>query len=174
MTMTAKQQRFVDEYLKDLNATQAAIRAGYSARTAEWQGPQLLGKPHVAAAVREAQARRSRKTGIDAAWVLNRLGQEADADLADLYDDTGGLKPIHEWPKIWRQGLVQGIDVEELFEGGGEDRRQIGVVKKIRLESRIKRLELIGKHVGVQAFQENVKVSGLDALAERLARAKGK
>lgn len=172
MNLPPKQQRFVEEYLIDLNATQAAIRAGYSARTAEQQGPRLLGNIRVAEALREAQAARSEKTRIDAAWVLNRLGQEADADLADLYDEDGKLKPIHEWPKIWRQGLVRGIDVEELFEGAGKDRRQIGVVRKVRIDSRVKRLELIGKHIGVKAFEERIDVTVHDALADRLRKAR--
>jgi hypothetical protein len=57
------------------------------------------------------------------------LVDEAEADLADLYDDDGNLLPIHDWPKIWRQGLVQGMDIEELFDGYAGDREQIGVVR---------------------------------------------
>lgn len=165
MTLTPKQQRFVEEYLIDLNATQAAIRAGYSARTAEWQGPQLLGKIHVAAAVRAAQADRSSATRVDAAWVLSRLAQEAEADLSDLYAEDGSLKPVRDWPKIWRQGLVQGVETDEDPEGGGR-------VRKVKLSDRVKRLELIGKHIGVKAFEERVDVTLHDALADRLRKAR--
>lgn len=79
--LTPKQARFVEEYLVDLNATAAAKRAGYSARTAEWQGPQLLGKTHVAAAVEQAKAKLSEKTGITVARVLadlERLQRKAE------------------------------------------------------------------------------------------------
>ena len=153
-SLTPKQQAFVEQYLIDLNATQAAIRAGYSPKTAEQQGSRLLRNAQVQRAVSEGQKERSEKTGITAQWVLERLADEATADLADILNDDGGLRPVHEWPLIWRQGLVSGLDVEELFEGQGEDREQVGYVKKVKLSDRVKRIELIGKHVGVQAFRE--------------------
>jgi phage terminase small subunit len=169
--LTPKQARFVEEYLIDLNATQAAIRAGYSAKTANEIGAENLAKPSIKAAIDAAMAERSQQTKIDAQWVLKRLAAEAEADIADLYDDDGNLLPVAEWPLIWRQGLVQGIEVEELFEGRGADRVHIGRLRKIKLDSRVKRIELIGKHIGVNAFQENVHHTGLDALGDRLERA---
>lgn len=150
--MTPKQQRFVDEYLIDLNATQAAIRAGYSAKTANEQGARLLANVSVRNAVSEAKAKRSKETGIDAAWVLSRLAAEAFADLADLYDEHGRVKPVKDWPLVWRQGLVAGIEVETIGEGAGH-------VTKVKISERIKRVELIGKHVDVQAFKEKLEVA---------------
>lgn len=79
--LTPKQQRFVEEYLVDLNASGAARRAGYSVRTAEWQGPQLLGKTHVAAAVAEQRARlseRTQRTVDDAMADIRRRGKLAE------------------------------------------------------------------------------------------------
>ncbi len=154
--MTPKQQRFVEEYLIDLNATQAAIRAGYSENAAKEQGYENLTKPHIAEAIAEAMAVRSERTKIDADWVLARLAGEATADLADLYDENGGLKPITEWPLVWRQGLVAGLDVDEEFKDG----EKLGQVTKIKLSDRIKRVELIGKHVDVQAFAERHEHTG--------------
>ncbi|WIA54327.1 terminase small subunit [Sphingobium sp. WTD-1] len=150
--MTPKQQRFVDEYLIDLNATQAAIRAGYSAKTANEQGARLLANVSVRNAVSEAKAKRSKETGIDAAWVLSRLAAEAFADLADLYDEHGRVKPVKDWPLVWRQGLVAGIEVETIGAGAGQ-------VTKVKISERIKRVELIGKHVDVQAFKEKLEVA---------------
>jgi len=75
--MTPRQQRFVDEYLVDLNATQAAIRAGYSARTAEQQGPRLLGNVEIAKAVQAAQQVRSDRVQITQDDVLRGLRREA-------------------------------------------------------------------------------------------------
>ena len=169
--LTRKQARFVQEYLIDLNATKAAVRSGYSKRTAQQTCSQIMSKIVVKNAIDAAMRDRADETKIDAALVLKRLAAEAEADIADLYDDDGSLKPVKEWPKIWRQGLVQGIEIDALFEGAGQDRVQVGVTKKIRLDNRIRRIELIGKHIGVNAFQEQVSVSGLDALADRLARA---
>ena len=154
--MTPKQQRFVEEYLIDLNATQAAIRAGYSKKSARAVGSENLTKPDIRAAVAEAQQARSERTKIGADWVLARLADEADADLADLYDENGGLKPITEWPLVWRQGLVAGLDVDEEFKDG----EKLGQVTKIKLSDRIKRVELIGKHVDVQAFAERHEHTG--------------
>lgn len=151
--MNARQSAFVNEYLIDLNATQAAIRAGYSAKTAYSQGERLLKNAEVAAAVSAAQAERSQRTRINADWVLSRLGAEVEADLADLYREDGSVKPVHEWPLIWRQGLVAGVEVERLAEG-------IGTVTKIKISDRIKRIDLIGKHIDVQAFKEKVEHTG--------------
>ncbi len=75
--MTPKQQRFVEEYLIDLNATQAAIRAGYSARNADKIGPELLGKTRVAEAVKAAQQARTERTEITQDEVIQGLKKEA-------------------------------------------------------------------------------------------------
>ena len=158
--LTAKQAAFVREYLLDLNATQAAIRAGYSAKTAEQQGPRLLGNVGVAAEIMKAQADRAERTQVDADWVLRRLADEADADLADIYDEHGGLKPVHDWPPIWRKGLVAGIEAEEIRHDGAV----VGMIRKVKLSDRVKRLELIGKHVNVQAFRESVHNTGAIAI----------
>lgn len=170
--LTPKQRRFIEEYLLDMNATQAAIRAGFSTRTAKEQGAQLLCKPHVRKAIDASKVKRSDKLDVDAEFVLLRLVEEVNADLADLYTDAGDLKPVDEWPQIWRQGLVAGVEVEALFDGVGKDRVQIGFTKKIRLSDRLRRLELIGKHVGVNAFQDRVVISGVENLADRIFRAK--
>lgn len=166
--LTALQQRFVDEYLIDLNATQAAGRAGSKAKNLTVAGAEFLANPNVAAEIDLRKSDRSKETQIDAAWVLKRLAAEAEADIADLYGDDGQLLPVREWPLIWRQGLVAGVDIEEISVEGVK----MGEVKKIRLSDRVKRLELIGKHVRVNAFQEVVQHKGLEGLADRLARAK--
>lgn len=168
MALTPKQQAFVDAYLLSLNATEAAKAAGYSEKTANEQGSRLLANVNIAEAIQKAKDERARVTRIDAAWLLHRLSDEATADIADIYDEHGALKPMREWPLIWRQGLVQGVEVDELSVDGAT----IGRIRKVRLDNRVKRLELIGKHIGVKAFEEQVRVTGLDELAARLMRAK--
>ncbi len=172
MKLTARQRAFCAEYIIDLSAGNAARRAGYSAKTAREQGYELLRKPAVLEEIERLKAERQLQTKVDAAWVLARLSAEATADIGELYDDNGALKPVHDWPLIWRQGLVQSIEVDEIWEGEGADRVQVGVTKRIKLDSRVKRVELIGKHVTVKAFTDVVEHKGLDALADRLARAK--
>lgn len=79
--MTPKQQRFVSEYLLDLNATQAAIRSGYSPRTAYRTGADNLKKPQIAAAVAAAQAERSERTEVTQDWVIGRLVENVERSM---------------------------------------------------------------------------------------------
>lgn len=163
--LTAKQSLFVKEYLIDLNATQAAIRAGYSKKTAGQIGDENLRKPQIAAAIEKAKAERSERTQIDADWLLTRLADEAEADLADIYyPGTGQLKPIHEWPKIWRQGLVGGVKTRQERIG---DEEALAEIVEVKLSDRSNRLKMIGDHIGVQAFKANVGISA-DATLESL------
>lgn len=152
-----KQQAFIAAYLLDPNATQAAIKAGYSTKTAKQQGQRLLTNVDVQRALSCARAERGERTKIDADWMLLRLADEAEADLADLYDDNGHLRAVHDWPLIWRQGLVAGV--ETLREKVGERENgepEYATVQKVKLSDRVKRLELIGKHIDVQAFKDKV------------------
>lgn len=148
MKLTARQRRFVDEYLVDLNATQAAIRAGYSARTADSIGLQLLRKTQVAEAIQAAMAKRQERTAIDAAYVVGKLREIAEMDVLDILQDDMSLKPVSQWPKIWRQYLT-GFDLAEMFEGRGDDRSTVGILKKIRWPDKVKNLELLGRHLGI-------------------------
>lgn len=154
--LTPKQAAFVAEYLKDLNATAAARRAGYSERTADQQASRLLANVKVAAAIAAAQHERAERTKIDADWILTRLAALADADLGDLYAEDGKLLPVADWPEVWRKGLIVGVETEEIKLGG----ESIGQVRKLKIADRIKTLELIGRHVTVGAWRERVEHSG--------------
>lgn len=176
--LTEKQARFCEEYLLDLNATQAAIRAGYSPDTAYSIGHEILKKPETQSVLDQMRAERSKATKIDAAWLLERLAAEASADVRDLYDEHGAVKPIDEWPLIFRQGLIQSIEVEEEYDEVDDPddefrdpddlrkrkkiRKAVGRVVKFKLDSRVKRLELIGRHIGVKAFSDRMEVTGKD------------
>lgn len=157
--LTPKQKIFVAEYLVDLNATQAAIRAGYIERTANKVGPRLLVNVGVQSAIQAAMAERTTRTEITADYVLTRLVEIDQMDCLDILSDTGAIKPVSEWPKIWRQ-FISGFDVSDLFDGAGDERQMVGVLKKIKWPDKVKNLELIGKHVNVQAFREKVEWSG--------------
>jgi len=180
--LTDKQQRFVEEYLRDLNATQAAIRAGYSAKTADSQAVQLLRKTQVQEAIAAGKRERSEKTAIDATYVLNRLVEIDQMDVLDILDDDGHMRPVSQWPKVWRTTL-SGLDINRLSSiGKGEDAVE-SVLQKIKWPDKVKNLELIGKHVEVQAFKDKVEQSGSltlkheelsdDELNERIARLAG-
>lgn len=150
--LTPKQQRFVEEYLIDLNATQAAIRAGYSEKTAKSIGQENLTKPDIQKAIEEAQSKRAEQTQIDAAYVLRRLVEIDQMDVLDIMDDQMKIRPVNEWPKVWRQYVV---NLENLELSDGE-----GCFKKIKWPDKVKNLELLGKHVSVGAFKDKIEHSG--------------
>lgn len=161
--LTEKQRRFVEEYLVEPNATQAAIRAGFSERSAHQIGHEQLRVPQVAAAIVAAMEARSRRTKVDQDWVLAQLRDMFLADAADLYDRNGQLLPVRDWPKIWRTGLISGVDSVETIDladepdaatGKRRARRTLVMNKKVRWADKVKLLELIGKHVDVGAFRE--------------------
>lgn len=91
MALTPKQQRFVEEYLIDLNATQAAIRAGYSEKNADKIGSQLLGKTRIAASIRDAQEKRTRRTEITADYVLTTIRETVEALLNDREKNAANI-----------------------------------------------------------------------------------
>lgn len=171
MALREKQRLFVEEYLIDLNATQAAIRAGYSKRTAGQIGDENLKKPQIAQAIKEAMDARSQRAQINADYVLNRLVEIDQLDVLDIVRDDMSYKPLSEWPKVWRQ-FIAGFDIAEMFEGVGEDRAMVGLIKKIKWPDKVRNLELLGKHVGVNAFRDQVDVNVIGSLADDIAQAR--
>ena len=158
--LSPRQELFVKEYLIDLNATQAAIRAGYSIKTAQEQAYQLLQKPSVQAAIAEAKKDRSAQTQIDANYVLNRLVEIDQMDVLDILTDEGNIKPVRDWPKVWRITL-SGMDVNRLSSLEGSDGQTYeSIMQKIKWPDKVKNLEMIGKHVTVGAFKEKLELSG--------------
>ena len=171
MALTAKQQRFIAEYLIDLNAAQAAIRAGYAVKGAKDQAYQLMQRPEVVAAIKEAIEARNQRTQVDADYVLNRLTEIDQMDLLDILDDDMSIKPLSKWPKVWRQSL-SAFDIAEMFDGVGKERDLVGLMKKIKWPDKVKNLELLGKHVNVNAFRDQVAVNVTHTLSERMAKAR--
>ncbi|HCP8712700.1 TPA: terminase small subunit [Escherichia coli] len=163
--LTDKQELFAREYLKDLNGTQAAIRAGYSEKTANEQASRLLANVNVQKFVAELKSARVEQTGIDAAYVLRRLVEIDQMDVLDILLQNGELKPIKDWPKVWRTTL-SGMDVVEMVSADST-----ALLKKIKWPDKVKNLELLGRHVSVQAFKDNVKneVTGADGGPVRYA-----
>lgn len=157
--LTPKQARFVSEYLVDLNATQAAIRAGYSEKTADRAGPALLGKTWVAQAIESGKARLSKRTAATADRVIQELAAIAFHDSRRLYRDDGTLKEPHELDDE-TAAVLAGLEVEQLFEGRGESRTLVGRLHKVKRWDKTKALELLARHFGMLSDQLNVKVAG--------------
>lgn len=140
--LTAKQKRFVEEYLIDLNATQAAIRAGYSPNSARDIGSENLTKPHIRARVEEALAERSKRTGINADRVVRELARIAFVNAADVINfDTATLS---ENASEDDTAAIASVRVKTIPTDAGE-----GVEREIRMCDKLKALELLGKHLGM-------------------------
>lgn len=136
--LTDKQELFAREYLKDLNGTQAAIRAGYSEKTANEQASRLLANVNVQKFVAELKSARVEQTGIDAAYVLRRLVEIDQMDVLDILLQNGELKPIKDWPKVWRTTL-SGMDVVEMVSADSA-----ALLKKIKWPDKVKTLSCLG------------------------------
>lgn len=157
--MTPKQQRFVDEYLIDLNATQAAIRAGYSAATAGRIGSENLSKPVISEAIQEAIRERSQRTEITADAVLKELGKIGFANMADYMRAGPDGDPYLDFSGLTRDqsaALVE-VTVEDFVDGRGDDARD---VKRVKFKLADKRAALvdIGRHLGM--FKDNIQLTG--------------
>lgn len=155
MKLSDKQERFCEEYLIDLNATQSAIRAGYAEKSARTQGSRLLTNDDIQKRISQLQADRSHRVKVDADYVLRRLVDMAELDYADIFDDNFCIKPISEWSETWRKAL-NGIEVTELFQRKDKQKVLIGFIKSIKMPKREKLLELIAKHNQVNAFGTQV------------------
>jgi phage terminase small subunit len=158
VTLSAKQQRFIAEYMPDLNATQAAIRAGYGERGASVQANRLLRNAKVAAEIAERTGERLMKLEITAERVLEELARIAFADTRRLYRANGTPKAIDELDADTAAALAA-IDVHE--PGSGR-----GLVRRYRMADKLAALTLLGKHL--KLFTEKV-----DASVDVNASAKG-
>ncbi|CAI0814739.1 Terminase small subunit [Serratia quinivorans] len=164
-----KKELFCREYIIDLKAAPAAERAGYSARSACNIGPRMLKEPEVLARIDELKRERLAQLGIDSNYVLLRLVEIDQMDAADIFNTDGSIKPITEWPAAWRRYL-SGFDLAEMFEGRGEDREMVGLLKKIKWPDKVRNLELIGKHISVQAFKDKIETEDVTPPANREVR----
>lgn len=162
--LTEKQQLFVDEYLIDLNATQAAIRAGYSAKTADVQGSRMLGNVKVQQAIAEQMANRSRRTGINQDRVVLELAKIALVKMTDIVDSYGRIKETATEDDL---ACIESIKYKssESDTGSSEER-------EVKVASKLKALELLGKHLGMWNDKLDVNItqpiviSGEDALED--------
>jgi len=146
---TSKQQRFVDEYLVDHNATQATIRAGYSAKRADAIGYDLLRKPEIQAAIQEALQKQQARTEITADWTLKEIHKLAKFNAKKLFNSDGSLIPIQDLDDD-TAACIGGIDVSQSFSGSGED-RQVETIKKVKIWDKGQALDKLAKHFGLYA-----------------------
>ena len=162
--LTEKQQRFVDEYLIDLNATQAAIRAGYSVKTANEQGSQNLAKLSIQQAIAEQMAERSKRTGINQDRVVLELTKIALVKMTDIVDSQGRIKSDASPDDL---ACIESVKYKESESDTGSS-----VEREVKIASKLKALELLGKHLGMWNDKLDVNITqpivitGEDALED--------
>lgn len=167
--LTPKQERFVAEYLVDLNATQAAIRAGYSVSSASEQGYENLRKPQIQAAVTEARQKQSERIGISSDRALTEIARLAFFDPRKLLNADGSPKSVSELDDD-TAAAVAGMEVTEEFRGSGEDRVFVGSVKKYKFADKNAALEKLAKHFGLYERDNHQKTDALTEVLNRLGR----
>lgn len=143
--LTAKQELFVIEYAKDFNASAAAIRAGYSARSADKIGFQLLEKTRTLIDEKKAQVIAKAQVSLEQ-WV-QIVTKLALYDPRKLFDKFGNPQEIPELGRLSSLAIA-GFEVEELFDGKGEDRKKIGYCRKVKLLDRTPYVMALGKYLG--------------------------
>lgn len=159
MKLTPSQLRFVQEYAKDGNATQAAIRCGISERSAATMGSRWLKLEAVQEALKPIAKAVQEKAEVDASTILRELLNIATFDIADVFEDDGTPKPLSMIPEKARRAIA-GMDVEVLRrKGEGDDgpyERSQAHVAKVRMLDKIRAAELLGKHL--KLFTDRVQV----------------
>lgn len=149
--MTKKQKRFVEEYLIDLNATQAAIRAGYSVDSASEIGYENLIKPDIQTAIAKAMAERSKRTGVNQDRVILELARLAFVRMTDIVDDKVKIKTTATEDDL---SCIEGIKYKQSKSDTGTS-----VEREVKIGSKIKALELLGKHLGMWNDKLDVNVA---------------
>ncbi|EKR1524059.1 terminase small subunit [Salmonella enterica] len=169
--LTAMQESYAQEYTKcPENQTQAAINAGFSPNTAAVKASVMMRDERIQKRIAELMEERNKRLRVSADYVLLRLVEIDQMDVIDILNDDGTLKPIREWPKIWRTTL-SGFDLSSTIMNMDETSIET-ILKKIKWPDKVKNLELIGKHVDVNAFKERLEVSGTVTIADRMAKAR--
>ena len=144
--MTDKQKRFVDEYLIDLNATQAAIRAGYKPDNAQQMGSENLSKPVISSAIAKAMAERSKRTGINQDRVIRELARIGFAKITDIVDPE--TAKIRENASEDDLACIQAIKIKP---------NEVGTEREVKLYDKKSALVDLGKHLGM--FKDRMDLS---------------
>ncbi len=162
--LTNKQRLFVQEYLIDLNATQAAIRAGYSVQTAAEIGCENLTKPNIQQEIAEAMAERSKRTGVNQDRIVLELAKLAFVKMTDVVDSNGRIKDTATDDDL---ACIESIKYKRSDTDTGSS-----IEREVKIGSKLKALELLGKHLGMWNDKLDIKVaipiviSGEDALED--------
>lgn len=181
--LTAMQEAYCQSYIKTPeNQTQAAINAGFSPNTAAVKASVMMRDERIQKRIAELMEERNKRMRVSADYVLMRLVEIDQMDVLDILNDDGGMKPIAEWPKVWRTSL-SAMDIATIKTTQASLQKKNGeadlsvedvehILKKVKWPDKVKNLELIGKHVDVNAFKERLDVNVNVTIADRIAAAR--
>lgn len=181
--LTAMMEAYCQSYIRTPdNQTQAAINAGFSPNTAAVKASNMMRDERIQKRIAELMEERNKRNRVSADYVLMRLVEIDQMDVLDILNDDGGMKPIAEWPKVWRTSL-SAMDIATIKTTQASLQKENGeadlsvedvehILKKVKWPDKVKNLELIGKHVDVNAFKERLEVSGTVTIADRMAKAR--
>lgn len=181
--LTAMQEAYCQSYIKTPeNQTQAAINAGFSPNTAAVKASVMMRDERIQKRIAELMEERNKRMRVSADYVLMRLVEIDQMDFLDILNDDGGMKPIAEWPKVWRTSL-SAMDIATIKTTQASLQKENGeadlsvedvehILKKVKWPDKVKNLELIGKHVDVNAFKERLDVNVNVTIADRIAAAR--
>jgi len=165
--LTAKQDRFCQEYMIDLNGAAAAVRAGYSAATARQIAYETIHLPQVQERLAALMNARAVRTRISKDRVLTSIAESAYFDPANLVNEKHALKALHDMPPEVRQQIV-GIEIVEM----NIDGVPVGHIKKVRLADPLRARELLGRHL--KLFTDKLEINDKTGLAERIRKARAR
>ena len=181
--LTAMQEAYCQSYIKTPeNQTQAAINAGFSPNTAAVKASVMMRDERIKKRIAELMEERNKRMRVSADYVLMRLVEIDQMDVLDILNDDGGMKPIAEWPKVWRTSL-SAMDIATIKTTQASLQKENGeadlsvedvehILKKVKWPDKVKNLEFIGKHVDVNAFKERLDVNVNVTIADRIAAAR--
>jgi phage terminase small subunit len=168
-SLTDKQMRFIAEYLIDKNATQAAIRTGYSEKTARVQGSRLLTNADIQHEIQRQISADLKEFQIDRTTVLQELLRIATSDIRELFDENGMVKPVHSLSDEAARA-ISAIEVEETRSYGNEEQGMKIHTKKIKFWDKNKALENLARHL--KLLTDKVEVEVNESLFDRMKRAR--
>lgn len=170
--LTGKQLLFIKEYLIDLNATQAAIRAGYSKRSAMQISEVNMRNDDISNAIQIEMDKRAGRIELTMDRVLLEYKRVALLDIRRAYDQDGNLKPVHEWDDD-TAAAIAGLESEEIYAGAGADRLNVGRLSKVKLANKVAALADVMKHLGgFEADNKQKSEAAAAAVMATLAAAK--
>lgn len=178
VNLNPRQEAFAQEVVRNGGDKVAArLAAGYSSTMSKpaqsVEADRLFNHPKISLRIAELQNVKNevaeKQFKIDASYVLRRFKEIDDLDIMDiLKNDMSAFKPLNEWPKVWRTS-ISGIDIKRIMQAGGDAPIET-LIDKIKWPDKLKNLELLGKHISVNAFAKEEDKGAADSIASSLSR----